>query len=102
MDEKRDLLGVSIDNISVVKAMELVRGYMETEALNTIGMITIDVLLEASGSEKYQEKLKQLDFRRSGDYFGGATDGSRESVVYPYIFRIYIGCGKEYHADRGE
>ena len=67
MDEKKNLLGVSIDNISVVSAMELAKGFMETEALNTIGMITIDVLLEASGSEKYQEKLRQLDLSLIGD-----------------------------------
>lgn len=67
MDKKKNLLGVSIDDINVVRAMEIVKEYMKTEALNTIGLITIDVLLEASGSEKYQETLRQLDLSLIGD-----------------------------------
>lgn len=67
MDEKKNLLGVTIDNINTVQAMERARKFMETEALNTIGMITTNVLLEATGSDTYQKQLCQLDLRLIGD-----------------------------------
>lgn len=67
MDEKKNLLGVTIDNINTVRALEKVQEFLQTEALNTIGLITVNVLLEASESEKYREHLQQMDLSLVGD-----------------------------------
>ena len=67
MNGKMNVLGVEIDNLTVVEAMERVEAFLQTESLNTIGIINAGVLLEAGKDEGYREKVEGLDLSVVGD-----------------------------------
>ena len=55
MNRKMNVLGVEIDNLTVVEAMERMEAFLKTESLNTIGIINAGVLLEAGKETSYRE-----------------------------------------------
>lgn len=67
MSKKQKVLGVTIDNVDAVEAMERVQEFMDSGALSTIGIITVNVLLETAKSEAYKEQVEQLDLSLIGD-----------------------------------
>ena len=67
MNGKMNVLGVEIDNLKVVEAMERVETFLETKSLNTIGIINAGVLLEAGKDTDYRERVESLDLSVVGD-----------------------------------
>ncbi len=59
MNRKMNVLGVEIDNLTVVEAMERMEAFLKTESLNTIGIINAGVLLEAGEGNELQRESRE-------------------------------------------
>ena len=45
MDKKINVLGVELDNYGADEALEIVQEYMQNDRLNTIGIVTMQMLM---------------------------------------------------------
>ena len=67
MEKKINVLGVELDNYQVDEAMEMVGEYMQNDLLNTIGIVTMQMLLLADEDEQWKTYLKDLDMSIIGE-----------------------------------
>ena len=67
MEKKINVLGVELDNYQVDEAMEMVSEYMQNDLLNTIGIVTMQMLLLADEDEQWKTYLKDLDMSIIGE-----------------------------------
>ena len=67
MDQTVNVLNVRLDNYTAKDAMKLITEYIETEPLNTIEVVTPDVLMRASEMEGVKELIEQYDMVIAGD-----------------------------------
>ena len=62
-----NVLNVRIDNYTAKEALEKVDGFMKTEAVNTVEIVTSDVLMRIAGEEGLKEKIEEFDIVLPGD-----------------------------------
>lgn len=67
MDKKMNVLDVHLDDCTAKDAMKAVTGYMQTDPVNTVEILTVDVLMRASETEGIKSNLEELDLVLAGD-----------------------------------
>lgn len=67
MNSKINVLGVELDNYPVDEAMEIVSDYMQNDRLNTIGIVTMQMLMLAGEDEQWKAYLQDLDMSIIGE-----------------------------------
>lgn len=67
MDGKMNVLDVQLDDYTAKEAMKTVTEYMKTEAVNTIEIVTVDILMRVAEDAALKENLEQLDMVLAGD-----------------------------------
>lgn len=61
MIKKVELLGIEIDNYTVREAMQKVETYLNTTGMNTIGAISMEMLVRAEEDETLKDCIEGLD-----------------------------------------
>ena len=67
MDGKMNVLNVQLDDYTAKDAMKAVTEYMHTEPVNTVEILTVDILMKAAQTEGLKEDIEQLDLVIAGD-----------------------------------
>lgn len=67
MNSKINVLGVELDNYPVDEAMDIVSEYMQNDRLNTIGIVTMQMLMLAGEDEQWKTYLQDLDMSIIGE-----------------------------------
>ena len=67
MNKKINVLGVELDNYTVDEALEIVHEYMQNDRLNTIGIVTMQMLMLAGEDEQWKIYMKDLDMSIIGE-----------------------------------
>lgn len=67
MSEKIKVLGVSIDYYTAKEAMKKVMEYMETEPVNVVEMITMNMLSQLLNNEEQKSYVDEFDLTFAGD-----------------------------------
>lgn len=67
MDTKINVLGVELDNYSVDEALEKVHDYMQNDRLNTIGIVTMQMLMLAGEDDQWKTYMTDLDMSVIGE-----------------------------------
>ena len=67
MNEKIEVLGTEIDNLSPREAMRCIKDFMNTDALSVVTMITSGILIEAEQSSDYRALIERLDLSVIGE-----------------------------------
>lgn len=67
MDGKMNVLDVQLDDYTAKEAMKAVTEYMKTEAVNTIEIVTVDILVRVAEDAALKEDLEQIDMVIAGD-----------------------------------
>ena len=67
MDGKMNVLNVQWDDYTAKDAMKAVTEYMHTEPVNTVEILTVDILMKAAQTEGLKEDIEQLDLVIAGD-----------------------------------
>ncbi|XCP86297.1 WecB/TagA/CpsF family glycosyltransferase [Roseburia hominis] len=67
MDKKMNVLDVQLDDYTAKDAMKAVTGFMQTEPVSTVEILTVDVLMRASETEGIKSSLEELDLVLAGD-----------------------------------
>ena len=66
-DGKMNVLDVQLDDYTAKDAMRAVTEYMKTEPVNTIEIITVDILMRVAEDTSLKENLEQMDMVLAGD-----------------------------------
>lgn len=81
MDDKLCVLDVALDDCSAKESMKTVIDYIETEMLNSVELVTTDMLMLASRTPALRENMESLDLVLPGDRSvleaAGVTDKRR-------------------------
>lgn len=67
MSERIKVLGMEIDNVSVMDAMGLVEEFINTEPLSILAVISAGMLLKAGEDLQYKEKIEHLSLGIIGE-----------------------------------
>lgn len=67
MDKKMNVLNVQLNDYTAKDAMKAITEYMQTEAVNTVEIVTVDILMRVAQTEGLKENLEQLDMVLAGD-----------------------------------
>lgn len=67
MDGKMNVLDVQLDDYTAKEAMKAVTEYMKTEAVNTIEIVTVDILMRVAEDASLKNNLEQIDMVLAGD-----------------------------------
>lgn len=67
MNEKINILGLELDNLTAKDAMKKVMAYIETEPVHVIEMITMSALGKFSGMEEAADIFESFDLALAGD-----------------------------------
>ena len=90
MNDKIDILGLEIDNLTAKDAMKKVMAYIETEPVHVIEMITMSALGKFQGMEEAKEIFESFDLALAGDKgileAAGVTEERRLKDVQELLF----------------
>lgn len=67
MNEKLNVLGIYIDHCTAKEAMKEAVGYMESEPVNIIDMVTVDAVMEMDEKSGLKEEICAFDLLLAGD-----------------------------------
>lgn len=67
MKEKMNIFDVEIDGLTAKAAMQAVVQYMESESINTIGIVTLDMLMQGKDDPVWKENTKEIDMVLPGE-----------------------------------
>lgn len=67
MEKKLNILDVEIDGITAKTAMKAAVGYMQSETLSTIEIVTMDMLIQGQENPEWRALTKDMDLLLSGD-----------------------------------
>lgn len=91
MDRKMNVLDVRLDDYTAKEAMKAVTEYMRTESVNTVEIVTVDVLMKAAQTEGLKANIEQLDMVFAGDEAileaAEVTDRKRLQEAHDRVFR---------------
>ena len=90
MDEKIQVLGLGIDNLTAKDAVKRVVSYMETEPVNVVEMVTMNTLGKFQQDETAKELFEHFDIALASDKgileAAGVTDERRLKEVDELLF----------------
>lgn len=66
-NRKIEVLGIALENYSTDQAMEQIESYLDNERMNTIGIVTMQMLILAGKDPKWKAYLEDLDLRLIGE-----------------------------------
>lgn len=67
MSKRIEVLGIDIDNHTVRESMFLLEEYANTDGVNLTGVITSDLLMQATEYEEIRNVINMMDLRLVGD-----------------------------------
>lgn len=67
MDKKMNVLNVQLDDYTAKEAMKAVMEYMQTETINTVEIVSADILMRAAQATALKENIEKLDMVLAGD-----------------------------------
>lgn len=67
MEKKINIFDVEIDGFTAKAAMQAAVRYMQSEPINTIEIVTLDMLMQGQGSPEWIEKTKEIDLVLPGE-----------------------------------
>ena len=67
MEKGIEILGIQLDNDTVADAMLRVDEYLNNTVMNTIGSVTMEMLMLAKDDETLRESLENLDLAMISD-----------------------------------
>lgn len=82
MNDKIEVLGIHIDHMNVDSAMKEVAGFLRTDSLKTVGIVTMNALLNAAEDSVQREYLEQLDLGVVGELEVLDAAGVRSGQIY--------------------
>ena len=62
-----NVLSVQLNDYTAKDAMKVITEYMETETVNTVEIVTADILMRVAQTEGLKENIEQLDMVLAGD-----------------------------------
>lgn len=68
MEKKLNILEVEIDGITAKAAMKAAVGYMQSETLSTIEIVTMDMLIQGQENPEWRALTKEVDLLLPGDW----------------------------------
>lgn len=82
MNDKIVVLGIRINHMNVDSAMDCVAGFLRTDSLNTVGIVTMNALLNAAEDSVQRDYLDQLDLGMVGELEVLDAAGIHSGQVY--------------------
>ena len=73
MNEKINILNIELYQTSAKAAMQKVVQYMESDSINTVEIITMDMLLKGKDMPGWKEAVESRAAGRDGDSGGGRS-----------------------------
>ncbi len=67
MKKKINIFDVEIDGFTAKAAMQAAVEYMQSESINTIEIVTLDMLMQGQDSPEWIEKTKEIDLILPGE-----------------------------------
>ena len=67
MNAELEILGVKLKHYRVDAAMEIVEEYLSNDKLNTIGIVTMQMLMQASKETTWKQYIEDLDLTVIGE-----------------------------------
>ena len=67
MKKKINIFDVEIDGFTAKAAMQAAVEYMQSESINTIEIVTLDMLMQGQDSPEWREKTKEIDLVLPGE-----------------------------------
>ena len=67
MNAELEILGVKLKHYRVDAAMEIVEEYLSNDKLNTIGIVTMQMLMQASKEPTWKQYIEDLDLTVIGE-----------------------------------
>ena len=67
MEEKMNIFDVEIDGFTAKAAMHMAVRYMQSESVNTIEIVTLDMLMQGKDDPAWKEDTKELDMVLPGE-----------------------------------
>ncbi|MGC4019012.1 MAG: WecB/TagA/CpsF family glycosyltransferase [Muricomes sp.] len=67
MKEKINIFDVEIDGLTAKAAMQAVVQYMESEFINTVEIVTLDMLMKGKDDPEWKENTKEIDLVLPGE-----------------------------------
>lgn len=67
MDSKINVLGIYIDNYTGKEAMKEAVGYMESDPVNIVELLTVDAVMDVDLQQETKEQLRSFDLVLAGD-----------------------------------
>lgn len=67
MNAELEILGVKLKHYHVDAAMEIVEEYLSNDKLNTIGIVTMQMLMQASKEPTWKQYIEDLDLTVIGE-----------------------------------
>lgn len=67
MSDKLNVLGIYIDNCTAKEAMKEAVGYMESDPVSVIDMVTVDAVMEMGTETGLKEEISEFDLVLAGD-----------------------------------
>ena len=98
MDSKINVLGIYIDNYTGKEAMKEAVGYMESDPVNIVELLTVDAVMDVDLQQETKEQLRSFDLvlGRRQDNSGSSgcgrealSAGDRESFIYEDVPEIF-------------
>ncbi|MBD9228526.1 MAG: transposase [Clostridiales bacterium] len=74
MNAELEILGVKLKHYRVDAAMEIAEEYLSNDKLNTIGIVTMQMLMQASKEPTWKQYIEDLDLKTmSGEHHFGKS-----------------------------
>ena len=67
MEEKINIFDVEIDGFTAKAAMQAAMQYMQSESINTIEVVTLDMLMQGQDNPEWKENTKAMDMVLPGE-----------------------------------
>ena len=90
MNAELEILGVKLKHYRVDAAMEIAEEYLSNDKLNTIGIVTMQMLMQASKEPTWKQYIEDLDLTVIGETEVGDTEEELQTLQ-KYLTETYPG-----------
>ena len=106
MNAELEILGVKLKHYRVDAAMEIVEEYLSNDKLNTIGIVTMQMLMQASKETTWKQYIEDLDLTVIGETevleaagIDPETPSYEEVETNEFIARFFLGTDSDEKPD---
>lgn len=90
MNRKMNVLNICLDDCTAKDAMKVVTEFMQSEPVNMVEIVMVDVLMRAAQTEGLKENIEQMDLVIAGEEAileaAGITDRKKLQEVHNRVF----------------